>query len=172
MKKLPYLLVALLILLAACATPAAPDASGQGDVSAAPVQTLPLAGDGEGDEPSYYGTFRLTSCVFAPVCALSMEDARHYLNATVTYTADSAGNTLGESCDAPGYQEQTVTAEDFSAGYSGALALEDVNLSGQQVTSVTLADTGMFGCFFYVRGADSLVIPLDGAFFLAQRVQP
>lgn len=169
MKKLPYFLVTLLIVLTACTVPAAPAASGQPDASATPVQTLPLTSSRE-EDPVYYGTFRLASCVFSPISTMTMEDARHYLDATITYTPDSASNTFGDSCGAPSYQTQTVTAADFSAGYNGTLSLEDVNLSGEQVTSITLEGTAMFGSSFYVRSADSLVIPLDGAFFLAQRV--
>lgn len=164
MKKLPYFMVALLIVLTACTTPAPTGDSSQPDAS---VQTVPLTGGEEG--PVYYGTFRLASCVFAPVSALSMEDARQYLGATVTYAADSASNSMGDSCEEPRYQEQIISASDFSEGYGGVLSPEDVNLSGDQVTSITLEDTAMFGSGFYVRDANSLVIPLDGAFFLAQR---
>ena len=117
----------------------------------------------------YYGTWNVTSCIsVAPVSALSPEEIEQLQGTTLTYEENSLVWN-GEACDAPAYQENTETSEEFTLGYNNRLTFSDLGLTGSEATVVTVDNCDTFGNCFYVKDENTLVISYNGAFFEASR---
>lgn len=165
------------ILLAVCAAlflagcgirgDAPPNQPAPADMGAGP--TLSRSADQpEPDGPAYFGQWRVEDYVWGPVSALSEQDAQDLLGQIVRYGSDSAC-ALGETCAAPAYSAGTVSAQDFYDSFQGQLTFWDIWLSGEEAGKITVDGASFFGGAFYLRDEDSLVIPWEGAFFLARR---
>lgn len=116
---------------------------------------------------SYYGTWKVTAYYIPGVSAMSSEDAEGYIGKTCEYSED-VFNGDGEVTDGPDYQEFECTAADFSASYKDA-AFEDVGITTDSVKQVNVSNSYDFGCSFYVKDANTILISQDGAFFEAVR---
>jgi len=116
---------------------------------------------------SYYGTWKVTAYYIPGISAMSAEDAEGYIGKTCEYSED-VFNGDGEVTDGPDYQEFECTAADFSASYKGA-AFEAVGITTDSVKQVNVSNSYDFGCNFYVKDANTILITQDGAFFEAVR---
>ncbi len=131
-----------------------------------------IGGDNDVTEASklYYGTWNVTSnTYFAPVSALSPEEVTQLQGTTITYEE----NRLlwnGEVCDAPSYQENIETIEDFGLDYNNHLTFSDLGLTGSEATAVMVDNWDDFGNYFYVKDENTLIISYNGVFFEASRV--
>lgn len=164
-KTLIAMLVGLLLITAGCSTadntPAdssAPD-SAQPDASESPVAE---------NTPVYYGDWKITSSVAtSEVYALSQDEIDGFINTALTYSADTM--TLNRTSEAvPSYEETTLTAEEFKTQFGAALS--DIGIDGEEVVSVSVGIQGnMFGCYFYEKDENTLIVYYEGVFFEAER---
>ncbi len=126
--------------------------------------------DNDASEASklYYGSWNVTSCVgFAPVSALTPEEIEELLGTVIAYDEDRFV-WKGRIYDAPAYQENIETSEDFALSYNNALTFTDLGLTESEATVVTV-DCDALGNYFYVKDENTLVISYNGAFFEASR---
>ncbi len=116
-------------------------------------------------DESYFGTWEVTAYYMPGISAMSAEDAEDYMGKVCEYSAD-AFNGDGEVTQAPDYQESIETEADFSVNYRGA-TFESVGIAGTSVKLVNVSDSYAFGCSFYVKDANTILICQDGVFFEA-----
>lgn len=117
-------------------------------------------------DSSYFGTWKVTAYYMPGVSAMSVEDAESYLGKTCEYRAD-VFNGDGEVTDAPDYQEAVESAADFFADYRAAF--ESVGMTGDSVKRIEISNSYGFGCQFFIKDVDTILICQDGVFFEAVR---
>lgn len=98
---------------------------------------------------------------------MSAEDAEGYIGKTCEYSAEIF-NGDGEVTDAPDYQEFVETESDFSINYRGA-TFETLGITGDSVKQINVSNSYGFGCSFYVKDENTILICQDGVFFEAVR---
>lgn len=167
-----FLAICIAVFLAGCyARPTAPETGSPGvpvsNTGTTQPSLLQNPGNTEGG-PSYFGQWTVEDFTWGPVSALSTEDAQALLGQTVRYGEDAA-SALGVTCENPVYETQTVSAQVFSDGFQGRLTFSDIWLSGEEAEEISVSGASFFGCSFYPRDNNTLVIPHEGAFFLARR---
>ena len=168
-KQMLFALLCLTLLFSACGR--SPSPGGTPDLSSpsAPASDVPAPDPSAPAGASYYGKFTVTDCVaFAPVSALSPADAEAYLNTELEY-ADTGFRSGTNNCDTPVYQESQLTPETFSEEYNDQLHFSDLGLEGDPILNVSVDGCDFFGSNFFVKDADTLIIPSDGGFFVAER---
>ena len=116
----------------------------------------------------YYGTWKVTSSIcVAPVSAISLEESELYHGTVLKYEEDRFV-WKGEIYDAPVYQADTETSDEFAESYNNLLTFSDLGLTGSEATVVAV-DCETFGNYFYVKDENTLIISFNGVFFEASR---
>lgn len=121
----------------------------------------------DNSDSGYFGTWQVTAYYMPGISAMSAEDAEAYIGKTCEYSADLF-NGNGEVTDAPVYQEFMEAESDFSANYRGA-TFESLGITGDLVKLINVSNSYGFGCIFYIKDANTILICQDGVFFEAVR---
>lgn len=126
-----------------------------------------LAGNEEADKPVYEGNWQIVSHEEPGISALSQEDIQDYMLMEFHYDKDrfQAGDTVFRN---PVYRERKLSAEEFAAEYGGQVTFENLHISSDTVTEVTVENAEGIGSCFYVMSKRSMYIPWDGVFFRAE----
>ena len=117
-------------------------------------------------DESFFGTWKVTAYYIPGVSAMTLEDAQGYVGKVCEYSAD-AFNGDGEVTQTPDYQEFEETESDFAMDYRATF--ESVGLTGDSVKKIEISNSYGFGCQFFIKDADIILICQDGVFFEAVR---
>lgn len=142
----------------------------EGQSEAAPMEDEVENTEQEPSSASWYGSYVVTDYYPQGISALSIEDMDSMLGRSCIYRQErfvSGENVLEQ----PVYKEESVSKEDFAAGFNQRITFETLDITGDFVLAISVENSYDFGSSFYMDEEGNILIYYEGVFFKTGRAE-